>query len=391
MNNFLRPHGHKIQFVPASVREGDTYLNWLYSVFLENKKGNSLHERYCRVTTSMPPKDILRLLSDQFGEAICSSRNLKSKVDDSYQFVDFKDFKYFCTVRRSSGANPNEFVYTISLSSGDEEYADNTAKALQSLSQAAKSDNIFVISAGRNGLTLNNLGKLNYSLIRDNYEDSVLKTYDHIINEYSKQIPYGRLSILNGEAGTGKTNLLKGLISEIKDCKVVLLPAKLVSSLDSPDVVTLLLNEKADTYGTFYEDLATTEESELSKQSPILFIIEDADQCLVPRGDGNMSTISSLLNYTDGIFGSMLDLRIIATTNAKKMEFDSALLRPGRLCAHLPVDALSPTKASQIYKRLSGGKEKTYTKEATLATVYQDVNGGFKSEPIERSVLGFGK
>jgi hypothetical protein len=73
-------------------------------------------------------------------------------------------------------------------------------------------------------------------------------------------------------------------------------------------------------YGAFFEEAESGLETKKPQNCPILFIIEDADDCLVPRGSGNVSTISSLLNYTDGIFGSMLDLRIIATTNAEKME-----------------------------------------------------------------------
>jgi ATP-dependent 26S proteasome regulatory subunit len=126
-----------------------------------------------------------------------------------------------------------------------------------------------------------------------------------------------------------------------------------------------------------------------STPTPILFIIEDADHCLVPRDDGNISTISSLLNYTDGIFGSMLDLRIIATTNAEHMDFDKALLRPGRLCRHVVVEPLSPEKAQQVYKRLTDGKEVTYTSKKTLAQVYADARGGFESAEIDKKVLGF--
>ncbi len=49
-----------------------------------------------------------------------------------------------------------------------------------------------------------------------------------------------------------------------------------------------------------------------------MLIVEDADECLVQRGSDNMSTIASVLNISDGILGSILDVRVLATTNAEK-------------------------------------------------------------------------
>ncbi len=187
---------------------------------------------------------------------------------------------------------------------------------------------------------------------------------------------------MNGIPGGGKTNLLKGVISSIKNSTVILLPAKFVVELDSPSIVSLLIEERSDRYG------ALNDRDSKEKNTPILFIIEDADDCLVPRDGANMSTISSLLNYTDGIFGSMLDLRIIATTNADHMDFDKALLRPGRLCRHVVVDALSPEKATDVYRRL-GGTGNPYTDKKTLAQVYADVKGGFEDAEIDKKVVGF--
>ena len=87
----------------------------------------------------------------------------------------------------------------------------------------------------------------------------------------------------------------------------------------------------------------------------------------------------------------MLDLRIIATTNAEKMEFDEALLRPGRLCRHVTVGEVSPAKAGEIYKRLTG-LEKTYTEKTTLARVYADAQGKIEDAEIEKTgQVGFGK
>jgi ATP-dependent 26S proteasome regulatory subunit len=278
----------------------------------------------------------------------------------------------------------------VSLSTVDNSIVEKIDTYIKSIIIKRKTDGIFVISTKKTGLSLHSLGKLNYNFIKENYEEGVLSAYDYITAEYSKAQPYGRLSIVNGPPGTGKTNLIKGIISSVKNCLIVLLPAKFVSEVDSPALVTLLTEEKSDRYGTFNMKSDSPEEEDNSSR-PILFIIEDADSCLVPRDGSNVSMISSLLNYTDGIFGSMLDLRIIATTNAEKMEFDEALLRPGRLCRHVTVGEISAVKASEIYKRLTG-KDKEYQGKTTLARVYADAQGKFKDAEIEKSApVGFGK
>lgn len=87
----------------------------------------------------------------------------------------------------------------------------------------------------------------------------------------------------------------------------------------------------------------------------------------------------------------MLDLRIIATTNAEKMQFDDALLRPGRLCRHITVGEISADKAREIFFRLTG-KDKKYLEKTTLARVYADAQGQFEEAEIEKSApVGFGK
>lgn len=246
-----------------------------------------------------------------------------------------------------------------------------------------RDNTIHVIAQEHGGLTLHNLGTVESPLERSNYASDVLQSFDYIVGEFNKNNPYGRLAIVNGPPGTGKTFLLRSLVSQIKNSLIVLLPTKLVSEIDSPNLITLLAEEKAE-YGVF-----GGRHSDKPTQLPILFVIEDADACLVPRESDNVLTISSLLNYTDGILGSMLDLRVIATTNAERIEFDEALTRPGRLCRHIYVGELSPDQASEVYKRLTG-KEKVYKKPITLAEVYAEANGNFQEAKTEKPTLGFG-
>ncbi len=78
---------------------------------------------------------------------------------------------------------------------------------------------------------------------------------------------------------------------------------------------------------------------------------EDADEALAKRKPGTLSEVSALLNYADGIFGSILNLRIIATTNLEWEELDEAARRESRLCRRLQVGKLDQEQAQAIYKR----------------------------------------
>jgi ATP-dependent 26S proteasome regulatory subunit len=105
-------------------------------------------------------------------------------------------------------------------------------------------------------------------------------------------------------------------------------------------------------------------------------IIEDGDACLVPRKSDNMSTISSLLNLSDGIMGSIIDIKMIISTNADIKEMDQAIMRPGRLCRNICVGPLPYEQANKIFIRLMNKDDSKleYRKYYTLAEIYAKAN-----------------
>jgi len=262
-----------------------------------------------------------------------------------------------------------------------------------------KENTIYMLTAQAGNYSFSDIGSIDAPLERRNYTDKVMGGFDHIAMQLIAKEPRGRLTILSGPAGTGKTYFVKGLVNELgKDCTFIFLPAKFISELDGPTLIPALLNQKYSSGGKrrfYFEDIsddatdigdATESGDEVEKaDSPLVFIIEDADACLVPRGGDNISLISSLLNYTDGIFGTILDLRIIATTNANKLKFDKALTRPGRLCKHIAINKLKPEKANEIYNRLTdGGDSFIFEKDVTLGEVY---NKAFGDKTFEEDLL----
>jgi hypothetical protein len=200
-----------------------------------------------------------------------------------------------------------------------------------------KKGHVFAITKQYGNLSLSSLGNASIRLVRDNYSDEVIKDYDFVIKDLNSNQPSGRIVIMEGEPGTGKTHLVRAMLLEVPDAMFVLVPPEMVSSLGGPELLPLLIDNRHHASG------------------PIILVLEDADKVLVTRGNENINSIQSLLNLGDGILGSMLDLRIIATTNAQKLEMEAAIMRPGRLSKDIKVGALSASKSQFIFNKLVPG------------------------------------
>jgi len=197
------------------------------------------------------------------------------------------------------------------------------------------------------------LGRGGLKLIRENYSESVLEGFDYLVKQFSSPKPSGRLAILQGVPGTGKTHLIRGLVDKIgnKNDLWLLIDADVLNQ--ERTLNNIILKHKY--------------------RKRIFLLIEDADKSLVSRSSrSNVANLSNALNLTDGLAGDLLDVCVIATTNAKSIEIDDALLRNGRLCKMIDVDLLKPERAAMVYKRLSG-KDKEYKNSVRLGDIYSEV------------------
>ncbi len=230
---------------------------------------------------------------------------------------------------------------------------------------------IYSICQSPDGLSTTSIGKAGIEYIPDNYAPEVVEKFGKAIADLESDNPLGRLLVLEGDPGTGKSMLVRMLIGLTPNSKHYLVPPNLVGQLGSPAVVPLLV---------------TLAEEKEGQSHPSIFILEDADECLLPRQGDNISSISAMLNLTDGILGRMIDIRLVVTSNARRVEMDAALMRPGRLSQHIYIGELEKEHASKVYTRLSG-KEKTYRQPMTLAEIYADA-AGMNIEKAERR-MGF--
>lgn len=294
-------------------------------------------------------------------------RNVGGKIDNSLLVVSESSV---LLLSYSSGE------YWVGINTIDQGVMDKFRNDLGKDLVERKQGTAYAIAQVHGNYDLTAIGTASVPLLRENYEENVIKAYDHIIADLKLREPSGRLSIIDGPAGTGKTHLIRGIMHDAVNCVYILMPPNFITELSGPSLIPLL-NE-------------TREWDNKNKDRSIVIIIEDADACLVPRDDGNMSAISSLLNYTDGIFGSLFDLRVIATTNAKHMDIEKALLRSGRLSRQITVGMLSAETATSVYRRITKDENFKFTTPQILADVYA-LAKGFEETGKEKSkpTLGF--
>lgn len=216
---------------------------------------------------------------------------------------------------------------------------------------------VYALTLSNGVMDLAELGSTGQELDEGNYTSEVNSGYQYIIEDLRKDTPSGRLALIEGPPGTGKTFLLRAIIYEILDAVFILVPSDLVERLAGPEMVPMLLKARG---------LA-------GDKKPLILLIEDADRCLEKRKVGaderKIAALSALLNLTDGIMGQALDLRVVATTNLKPEEIDEALTRPGRLSFHLSVGLLPPEQAAEIFKSLTN-RDYVFEGDHSLAQVH---------------------
>lgn len=220
---------------------------------------------------------------------------------------------------------------------------------------------INLIVRGHNGLQLKAMEikrtKLDIGLF---YEDDFAATDDLIRKRLNTKKDKG-IVLLHGLPGTGKTTYLRYLVGKIKK-RVLFLSPTVAENLMSPDFVELLINNP-DT----------------------VVIIEDAENIIMDRKFSNSSSVSNLLNISDGLLADFLNVQLICTFNNSLTMVDSALMRKGRLIAKYEFGKLSIAKAQRLSNHL--GLLQVIDKPMTIAEIANPHEAVTEQPKIE--VLGF--
>jgi hypothetical protein len=223
-----------------------------------------------------------------------------------------------------------------------------------------ESNEVFVLTKYEDAtVNLEEAGEIKATLVEGNYGSEEIEQATKIVYGLGENNLHGRLIVIEGPPGTGKTYLVKGIVSAVKGAIFILVSPSNLRHVFAPDFIPRL-NRIRENY---------LEQHEL-KEAPTVIIVEDADELLVHRMADNMASVASLLNLTDGILGSLMDLYVIATTNSQGIEIDEALKRPGRMAAHIKTGNLSQEHAASIYRRLVDNESVNYLGKPDLASIY---------------------
>ena len=84
------------------------------------------------------------------------------------------------------------------------EKLEKIAELLKPITMARKAT-VHMLGKGRHGLELFNIGVAGCKIEEDNYQKEVFEGYSKLVEDLNSETPAGRLGILTGPPGTGKT------------------------------------------------------------------------------------------------------------------------------------------------------------------------------------------
>lgn len=186
------------------------------------------------------------------------------------------------------------------------------------------------------------------------YNDDFKEIYEHIVDKL--QTGGKGVILFHGEAGSGKTNLIKHLTTVVNK-KFVFLPISMIGHISSPSFIGDLITNKGG-----------------------VLVIEDCEQYIQDRKTSESSIVSPLLQITDGILSDILDIQVICTFNTDLTKVDEALRREGRLIAEYEFNELTDEKAEALAGGVVEGKK-------TLANIFNNLT--FKGNKKEEVKIGF--
>ncbi len=227
----------------------------------------------------------------------------------------------------------------------DYEEAARLVSGLAAFKIAEKEEDyeINIITLSASGLELKRLDIKPTQLDLSVYYNDDFREVDAVIKQRLNRENDKGIVLLHGLPGTGKTTYLRHLIGEIKK-KVLFVSPSVAGNLMNPEFIDLLVDNPNS-----------------------VLVIEDAEHIMMDRKHQRDSSVSNLLNISDGLLSDCLNVQIICTFNSALNLIDTALMRKGRMIARYEFGKLTLEKAQALSKHL--GFDTNITRPMTLAEI----------------------
>jgi len=159
-------------------------------------------------------------------------------------------------------------------------------------------------------------------LLLHNYPSSIRPQIEKLLQTKQSDLKKGKITILNGIPGSGKSFLLRSFVNEWRDW------AELVYITDTEE----FFND-----ARFFRSVLTEVERRFGVNGKtVILILEDADMYI--STDAKLiqgSIVSKILNAADGIIGDALNIMFCITANESGEKVHQAFQRPGRCLHHI--------------------------------------------------------
>ncbi|WP_312038720.1 DUF5925 domain-containing protein [Nocardia gamkensis] len=215
-----------------------------------------------------------------------------------------------------------------------------------------------------------------WSSIRGNYTGEVATAMDRLMSLTAADVR-GRLVLLHGPPGTGKTTALRALARAWGawcqfDCVL------------DPEVMF-------GKPGYLMDVAAGVDNADEGAPRWRMLVLEDCDELI--RGEAKEAAgqgLSRLLNLTDGMLGQGRDVLVAITTNEDLSRLHPAVTRPGRCLARIEIGRLSGVEAAAWLPREQRCEAGAYPDGATLAELVAVRDGEARIDAVARDAVNPG-